>query len=259
MPLFDDWCENEEEEDKKKRLWKLTEKDDGRETIADTLAQTVRSHYDSLERIADAVEELGYEDASVVLRERLPRGKRARSGDLGEILATELIEERSEFSVPVRRLRFKDGREMALRGDDFIGVSYDNEKERLHLLKGESKSNKTLGKATISSARKALDRDGGRCTPASLLFVADRLMDRGGDDEALGKIIRQEVAKKSLPPSRIDHVLFTMSGNAPPDALTDDFEALDQKRRHLVVNLRIEDHQDFIAEIYEEAGTLGDD
>lgn len=259
MPLFDDWCENEEEEDKKKRLWKLTEKDDGREAIADGLAQTVRSHYDSLERIADAVEELGYEDAAVVLRERLPRGKKARSGDLGEILATELIEERSEFTVPVRRLRFKDGREMALRGDDFIGVSYDPEKERLRLLKGESKSRKALGKTTIASAREALDRDGGRCTPASLLFVADRLMDLGGDDEALGKIIRQEVAKKALPPSRIDHVLFTMSGNAPPEALTDDFEALDQKRRQLVVNLRVEDHQDFIAEIYEEAGNLGDD
>ena len=36
-------------------------------------------------------------------------------------------------------------------------------------------------------ARRALNRDEGRCTPASLLFVADRLMDRGGDAEALEK------------------------------------------------------------------------
>jgi hypothetical protein len=75
MPLFDDWCENEEEEDKKKRLWKLIEKDDGRATIVEGLAETVRSHYDSLDRIADDVEELGYEDASAILRERLPRGQ----------------------------------------------------------------------------------------------------------------------------------------------------------------------------------------
>ena len=52
--------------------------------------------------------------------------------------------------------------------------------------------------------------------------------------------------------------MFTMSGNEPPDALTEDYEALDQKRRQLVVNLHIEDHQDFIAEVYEEAGDLGD-
>lgn len=107
-------------------------------------------------------------------------------------------------------------------------------------------------------ARRALNRDEGRCTPASLLFVADRLMDRGGDAEALGKTIRQEVAKNALPPSGINHVMFTMSGNEPPDALTEDYEALDQKRRQLVVNLHIEDHQDFIAEVYEEAGDLGD-
>ena len=259
MPLFGDWCENDEEEDKKKRLWKLTEKDDGRGAIAGQLAETVRSHYDSLERIADDVEELGYEGASAILRERLPRGKRARSGDLGEILASELTEEKLGFDVPVRRMRFKDGREVALRGDDFIGVAYDGEKDRLHLLKGESKSRKILGATTIAAARKALDRDDGRCTPASLLFVADRLMDRGGEEEALGKIIRQEVAKKALPPSRIDHVMFTMSGNEPPEALTDDFEALDQKRRQLVVNLHIQDHQNFIGDIYEEAGDLGDD
>jgi hypothetical protein len=259
MSLFDDWCDNEEEEDEKKRLWKLTEKGNGREAIIDSLAETIRSHYDSLERIADDVEDLGYEEASAILRERLPRSKKARSGDLGEILASELTEEKLGFVVPVRRMRFKDGREVALRGDDFIGIDYDQQRDRLRLVKGESKSRRTLGRTTITSARKSLNRDDGRCTPLSLLFVADQLMDRGGADEALGKIIRREAARRSLPASRIAHVLFTMSGNEPPEALTDDFEALDQTGRQVVVNLHIEDHQDFIAEIYEEAGDLGDD
>src|SRR5262249_31334273 len=106
-------------------------------------------------------------------------------------------------------------------------------------------------------ARRAVNRDEGRCTPASLLFVADRLMDRGGDAEALGKIIRQEEAKNALPPSRIDHVMFTMSGNEPPDALSDDYQALDQKPRQLSVNRHIDDHQDLIAAVYEEASGLG--
>jgi hypothetical protein len=248
MPLFEDWCDNEKEREDKKRFWKFTEKNVGRETIMPDLAQTVRSHYDSRERIADDVKELGYADASALLRERLPRGKKARSGDLGEILASELTEEDLGFKVPVRRMRFKNGREVALRGDDFIGVAYDEERQRLRLLKGESKSRLSLGKGAIMSARKALNRDSGRCTPASLLFVADRLLDRGGEEEALGKILRKEVARNSLPPSRIDHVLFTMSGNGAPAALADDYEALDQTRRQHVVNLHIEDHQEFIAE-----------
>lgn len=257
MPLFDDWCDNDEERERKKRLWKLTEKAEGREAIQSELAVKVRSHYDSLERIAMDVKELGYEAAAAILNERLPRGKRARSGDLGEILASELTEERLGFNVPVRRMRFKDGREVALRGDDFIGVGYTAD-DKLWLLKGESKSRITLGKGTITAARKSLNRDNGRCTPLSLLFVADRLLDRGGDDEKLGRDIRTEIAKNTVPPSRVDHVLFTMSGNAPPDALDGDFEALGSERTQTVINLRIEDHQNFIAEIYEEAAELGD-
>jgi hypothetical protein len=69
---------------------------------------------------------------------------------------------------------------MALRGDDFIGVEYD-EHDGLWLLKGEAKSRKALAKTTVAEAREALNRESGRCTPSSLLFVADRLLE--ADDE----------------------------------------------------------------------------
>jgi hypothetical protein len=38
MAMFDDWCNQEEERDRKKRLWKLTEKDRGRNAIRSDLA-----------------------------------------------------------------------------------------------------------------------------------------------------------------------------------------------------------------------------
>ena len=44
---------------------------------------------------------------------------------------------------------------MAMRGDDFIGAGYDGA-DKIWLLKGEAKSNKMLGKATVTSARKVL-------------------------------------------------------------------------------------------------------
>jgi hypothetical protein len=258
MALFDNWCNQRREENKQKRFWKFTEKDNGRDAIKEELYETVRSHYDALERIAEDIEQLGYEYAANILRERLPRTKTARSGDLGEILASELVEEKLGFNVPVRRMRYKDGREVPLRGDDFIGVGYD-EQGGLWLLKGEAKSRAVLYKTTITQAREALNRDKGRCTPISLLFIADRLLD-GDDDEAeLGRTIRKEVGTKTLPPSRIDHILFTLSGNAPPTALKADLENADTKRIQTVINVRIEDHQKFIAEIYTGAGNLGDD
>jgi hypothetical protein len=223
------------------------------------MIETVRSHYQRLERIAEDVERLGYECAAEILRAVLPQGTKARSGDLGEILAAELVEEQTEFSVPIRRLRYKDGREMALRGDDFIGVSRDDD-QRLRLLKGESKSRKNLAKSPISAARVALDRDHGRCTPGSLLFVADRLLDDPDvDKQDLGRAIRDEAGLKALGPGRIGHMLFTLSGNGAPLALERDWEEAGTNRDQYVVNLHVEDHGEFIEAMYDEVQQLGDE
>jgi HamA len=260
MGLFRTWCdsaEEAEEEDARKRYWLLSEKKGGRDAIRTLLAKTMRSHYDRLERIAEDVTRLGYERAALILSAAIPKKPKARSGDLGEILATELVEEKINLNVPVRRLRYKDGREMAMRGDDFIGAGYGSD-DKLWLLKGEAKSNKVLGKTTVTNARKVLNRDHGRCTPDSLLFVANRLLESADEKEvALGRAIRDEVGCNSLRPDRIDHMLFTMSGNNPPAALRDDFEAAGTERAQYVINLRIEDHQEFIAEMYERALNLG--
>ena len=260
VALFKKWCKSRKQENGRKRYWKLAEKLGGRDKIRDSRAQCMRSHYDRLERIAEDVERLGYTKAAEILRTEMPQTPRARSGELGEILATELVEEEIGLRVPVRRLRYKDGRNMALRGDDFIGAGYDPEDDELWLLKGEAKSKKALGRTTITQARKVLNRDSGRCTPDSLLFVANRLLESNdADDLELGRAIRDEVGLKTLRPDRIDHMLFIVSGNAPPNALKQDIEAAGTDRNQYVVNLRIKDHQEFIAEMFEEAEDLGDD
>lgn len=256
MPLFDEWCERDANEDGRKRLLRYTERQNGRAGIANRLPDLVRSHYDDMARIAEDIAALGYAGAAALLAERLPRTPRARSGELGEILASELVEEHLGFSVPVRRLRYKDGREMALRGDDFIGVRLGADGE-LALLKGEAKSRANLAAATIAEARTALSRDGGRPTATSLLFVADRLMEGEGDGAQLGRTIRNEVANKSVPATRIDHTLFTMSGNAAPQALADDLQTAGADRTQTVIHFRIEDHQEFIRVTYEGALALG--
>src|SRR5690606_10405414 len=102
----------DETKSKRKRLWRLTEREGARDVIQAELADTMRSHYDRLERIGEDLDRLGYAAAARILKAVLPQGAKARSGDLGEILATELVEERTKFNVPIRRLRYKDGREM---------------------------------------------------------------------------------------------------------------------------------------------------
>ena len=126
--------------------------------------------------------------------------------------------------------------------------------EKLWLLKGESKSRANLGNLTIADAREALNRHSGRCTPDSLLFIANRLLDSTDKDDAqLGRTIRDEVGLKALRANRIDHMLFTVSGNAPAAKLQKDLEEAGEDRNQHVVSLHIEDHQAFIAEAYAEA------
>jgi hypothetical protein len=257
--LFEDWCSRQADDQGVRRYWLLVEKPNARDGIRPRLAEIIRSHYDRLEIIAQDVARLGYAGAANILRERLPRSSTARSGDLGEILGTELAEEAVGFRVPVRRLRHKDGREMALRGDDFIGIGYD-EDGKLWLLKGEAKSALALGAPTIRDARQVLMRDDGHCTPHSLLFVADRLLESAAqDDLELGRAIRDGIGDKTIHSRRVDHMLFTFSGNAPPPSLRADLDAAEDARNQYVVNLRVADHQEFIEAMYEETQNLGND
>lgn len=201
--------------------------------MRDDLAETVRSHYGRLERIADDVERLGYKVAASILSEAMPQTPKRRSGDLGEILATELVEEEIGLRVPVRRLRYKDGRNIAMRGDDFIGAGYYGAGEKLWLLKGEAKSNKVLGKATVTSARKVLNRDNGRCTPDSLLFIANRLLESNDtDDNTLGRSLRDEVG---LIREVVREFILDSMPIEPGTRLFG--EVVEQRRRHSVATL----------------------
>lgn len=260
MELYERWCESTKEEDERKHYWTYVEMDGGRDEVRKDLAETIRSHYDKLERIADDVQRLGYDGAAEILRAELPQTPRGRSGDLGEILATVLVEEEIGLRVPVRRLRYKDGRNMAMRGDDFIGAECGGSGKKIRLLKGEAKSNRVLGKGTAKSARMVLNRDNGHCTPDSLLFVANRLLESNApDDNLLGRGLRDEVGQKALPADRIAHMLFTLSGNGPHPSLRTDLDAAGADRDQYVVNIHVHDHQDFIRTMYREVEDLGDD
>ena len=235
----------------------MLEKQGGRVTIKSALIEVVRSHYDDISRIHDDIKRLGFPGAAQLLRERLPTRTNARSGELGEIIAATFVEFATPFRIPVRRLRYKDGREMALRGDDYIGILESPDKT-LHLLKGEAKSRTRLTTPVIAAARAVLSSHDGRPTPISVLFVADRLMESDGTDVDLGRRLRDHVATQAIRSDQITHALFVLSANAPNQSIENDLETADQDHHHISACMLIDDHQAFIRQVYEEAGNLGD-
>ena len=259
MPnLFQEWCDCEIEEDGRKQLIRYVECENGRDAVTAELPTRIRDHYIEQAELADILEELDFVDTAAVVRELYPTSLAIKSGDLGEILAVESCEEDLGFRIPIRRFRYKDHRNMSMRGDDLIGVEI-NDDDRLSLLKGEAKSRQNLDSATIEEARAALDGDNGRPSAHSLIFVG-RILIRNGNatDKALGARLLKEAKSRAVPKRQISHVLFTLSGTPAWKPLQTDFENADGGRPHYIVNVRIPDHSAFIAAMFEEASEIGD-
>lgn len=256
--LFKTWCSWTVESIGEHSLTVLSERLGGRNAVASDLHTVLRSHYDTPKSIATDIEELGYEGAAALLREQMPEDATARSGDLGEVLAAEYVDRNTDYRVPVRRLRFKDGRDLALRGDDIIGVQLTDD-GNLGYLKGEVKSEIRMGSRTVRKARAALKKHGNGPGKPSLLFIAKRLFESGeADAQALGRQIRNAVARNSVPDTRIEHMIFALSGHSAASFLRADLTEYDGAIVQKSVNLIIRGHAEFVALLYEGALTLGD-
>lgn len=210
---------------------------------------SVRDHYVDCETTADRLEALGASKTAALLREDLPTSKKSRSGDLGEILATEVAEKLFAWKIPIRRLRWKDGREMALRGDDLIAIK-TAESGQIRFLKAESKSRASLTQSVIKTASESLDRERGFPTRHSVLFVAKRLRE-GGNRELALKL--EGLVVESYKGSSVEHLVFFFSGNDPEGLLKthrDTITTRGIKKNH--VGVWASDHQEMIKQIFEE-------
>lgn len=248
-PLVARWLEGNTTNVGQHSVMILSECPGSRARLAAELHETFRDHYMSQEMFSKRVADLGAPETSELLKELLPTTKQSRSGDAGEILATEIAEEKLHYQVPIRRLRWKDGREAALRGDDIVGIAHDSE-GRIRFLKGESKSRAALTPSTIKEASEALDGDMGRPSRHAVLFIASRLRELGKDDLAteLEKALLQSFGGHG-----IEHLLFVISGNNPTNILSKHVAEIDnqQHKRH-AVGVRIPDHGQFIAQLFDD-------
>jgi hypothetical protein len=213
-------------------------------------AAIVPRHYASEEHVARALARLGKPAAAALIVGKLPTTKQIRSGDLGEIYATEWIDAKSGgYSAPIKRLRWKDHRNMAMRGDDVIGILQDAQTQRLQFLKTEAKSRATLTAQVLTEARAGLDKDGGLPSAHALSFMSARLLDL--DDLPLADAIDDALLKHGIPAQNVRHLLFIFSGNAPDALLAASLQAYPGPINQWGIGLRVEGHAAFIRAVYD--------
>lgn len=215
----------------------------------DWAASQIPNQYTGPDRVAAILADLGKPAAAQYLEGKLPTSKRTRSGDLGEIIGAEYATVELGFRV-VERLRWKDHREMSMRGDDLVGVRAAANGS-LELLKGEAKSRAKLGTSTVSDADLALRRDRGRPSPHALSFVADRLHELG--EHALANLVDNAQLATGISQRQVVQLLFTFTGNDPRNLLRTNTTAYRGGVKRLAVGLQVLGHQAFIANVYSKA------
>lgn len=253
--LFTEWCETKKiDVTDRHKLHIFSEKRGARSLVQKQIDDTVASHYDEPTRLADRIARLGYIEAAKRLRAMLPQTPRARSGQLGEILASEAVPAvLQSFEIPIKRLRWSDGREMALRGEDLLGISIKDKPVRF--LKGESKSRVSLTPSVVAEARAALKANDGRPSEHAMGFVMKILFDRGEDKLAL--IFEEYMLVKSIAADQLLHLTFILSGNDASNALTSDLKECNETIEQHAISLRIPDHKDFVAAVFNRVNNYG--
>ena len=212
------------------------------------LSNVLPSHYASPELIAKTLEKFGKFAVAKLLSTKLPTRRSSQSGDLGEIIATEVVKEYTDFEVPINRLRWKDHKNMSVRGEDVIGIKRPKGRFKMRFLKGEVKSRSNLTNAVVRKARKALDLNDGLPSAHALAFLAERLLETGQEE------LSDEISKANLvdgiKPGRVTHMVFAFSGNDPYQILENELRQYKGSINQLSMGIHINNHQKFIQEVF---------
>lgn len=252
MIEFAKWCVETEESGPKHQLRRLALDGAKWERAINAVAQVVPSYYTDPKRIADLLKKLGKPAAAAHVEQKLPTQASIRSGDLGEILCNAYVYEATPFNLGIKRLRWKDHRNMSMRGEDVLAFNLNPKGGGLKILKAEVKSRAGMRTAVIDEARAALSANNGLPSPHAIAFVADRSNEAG--DTLLGDALDKAQLKDGVRASQVSHMLFAFSGNDPLTLLKTNLQAYAGPVPQHYVGLRVEGHQDFIKAVFAAVG-----
>lgn len=153
MLEFSKWCVETEEPVSKHKLRRLAVDATKQAQAIGAVAKAVPSYYVDPKRIAGLLRKLGKPAAAAHVEQKLPTQASIRSGDLGEILCNAYVHAATPFSLGIKRLRWKDHRNMSMRGEDVLAFKLDPKGGPLKILKAEVKSRAGMRTEVIDEAR----------------------------------------------------------------------------------------------------------
>ena len=252
MVNFKDWCDIYDQSVNDHCMWVMAGRNKDREIGIKATVAVVPKHYISAKLWTSIMNDLDKPKTAKIVIDRFPKVKKARYGDIGEIYATEWINEIGEgYYVPINRLERKLNPDTAMPGVDAIGMYKDSGTGHYHFLKVEAKCHKTVTGSTLRQARAQLDEDGGLLSGEALVFVAEHL--RFLNEDAFANEIFFALKNQDITPENVRHLIFTFSDKAPDKNIYTYLKAYDGGFRQWMVGLYMERRVDFINEIFQRA------
>jgi hypothetical protein len=255
LAQFAKWCDTTTEELNGHEINILVGDPEKTATAVNILADTIPGYYAAPKRVADLLRKHGREGVAKYIEEKLPTTKAIRSGDLGEILGIAYLGEFTAFKYSIKRLRWKDHRNMAMRGEDVLAFSIEKNKGQFQVLKGEVKSRLALSASVVGIARKALCGNSGRPSAHAMSFLADRFFEQG--DNELSDMLDNAQLNTRVGKSKITHLMFTFSGNDPTTVLRKNLLKYNNDIHQIYVGIQVVEHQEFIKSVFETVAANG--
>lgn len=191
----------------------VAERTASRAQVADHFAAAVVDHHVAARAVSGALQRRGFSQTAAYLASRLPSDGRTRTGNFGEVLASEHLRQRYGYDMPVFKLRFMDNPRMPMRGEDIVAFRLDQHRFIVALCVGESKVMQTFDSREVEDAHDRL-KLAYRPHPVSLLLISNVLHDRG---DALADQVDALLETLAISPVRRENWIFLITGNRPRD------------------------------------------
>lgn len=176
---------------------------------------------------------------------RFPASPTTRKGNWTEILLCEYVVASCGAELPVYRLRYNPNIDQSMKGDDVL--AFDLAADPVRLIVGEAKFRGASSKTAVADIVESLERSFRGGLPASLQFVADRLIQEG--NEALGQQIEECADLFIRDRLRIDYVGLLASNHLAPTHVAKN--ASSALRRLAVISVTLTDAEHLVESSFE--------
>jgi hypothetical protein len=225
----------------------IQERTTARRRVKAALADAVLDHHVFPAVIEGALRRIGFTKTLRLLSQRLPRERRTRTGNFGEVLASEHLRQRYGYQMPVFKLRYMDHPNMPMRGEDLVAFRLSGKRVIAGLCIGEAKTMQAFRPQEVQDAHDRL-KQAYHPHPVSLAMISSILY---GQKSPLAEEVDKVLETLSVRSFPRENWIFLVTGNDPANPFSV-VQAADEVIENLTcVNLCLADLEALVQEVFD--------